>query len=98
MSVYAQSNRDAVLVTVADTGVGIAAEEQQRIFEPGYRSASARASDVHGTGLGLSIVRDIVQRHGGDIELASALGRGTTVTLSLAAAPAPASPPEELHA
>ena len=70
-----------VLVTVADTGPGIPADQQERIFERFAQSAAT--GDLGAAGLGLAIVRDIVQAHGGRVHLDSAPGRGTRFTLEL---------------
>ena len=75
---------DKVAVAVVrDTGLGIAAEHLPFVFDRFYRVDKARCRAEGGTGLGLSIVRSIVAGHGGQIELASALGQGTTCTLKL---------------
>lgn len=70
---------------VSDTGIGIAAADVDRVFEPYFRAQTARESGVPGTGLGMVITREIVQQHGGRLALTSALGRGTTVVVHLAA-------------
>lgn len=72
-----------VVLTVADTGIGIPKEHQERIFERFYRVDESRFRQTGGTGLGLSIVRHIVQRHNGSIMLASMPGEGTVITVSL---------------
>ena len=73
---------DGVLVTtVADTGVGIPLEEQERLFERFYKSDKARNSG--GTGLGLAIAKHIVQAHGGEIRVESAPGEGARFRFSL---------------
>jgi signal transduction histidine kinase len=69
-------------VQVADTGPGIPVEEQEKIFEPFYRSSQSRRV-AEGMGLGLSIVRDIVAAHGGEIELESAPGKGSRFILQI---------------
>lgn len=69
-------------ITVQDTGVGIPATDQRRVFERFYRVDRSRRSDTGGTGLGLSIVRHVVLNHGGNIELASAEGEGSTFTMT----------------
>jgi len=70
-------------ISVADTGVGIAADEHQRIFEEFHRADSTSARQRRGTGLGLSISRRLANALGGDITVASRLGVGSTFTLEL---------------
>ena len=77
ISVHAHRQDDSVVLRVADSGIGIAAEEIPRIFERFFRSASARTLAVQGTGLGLAITKKIIQEHGGEISLTSRLGEGT---------------------
>lgn len=69
-----------VRITVADTGVGISAQDAANIFEPFY---SHRADGVHGTGLGLSICKAVVENYGGRIEFASQPGVGSTFCVLL---------------
>jgi two-component system OmpR family sensor kinase len=66
-----------VCVTVADRGIGIAAAEQSRIFEPFYRTGDVIAAQIQGAGLGLSLVQRIVEAHGGRIEVTSTPGAGS---------------------
>ena len=68
---------DGVVLEVRDTGAGIPAAEQERLFERFYRTEGAQAGAVPGTGLGLSIVRAIVEAHHGRIALESAEGKGS---------------------
>lgn len=70
-------------IQVSDTGSGIPEAEQGRLFEPWYQTPSGKRVSVQGSGLGLSICKEIVTRMGGDIELASSPGQGTTVTVQL---------------
>ena len=63
--------------TVEDTGIGIASEDQARIFEEFYRTPQAKEFAYRGTGLGLPLVKRIVEGHGGTIEVESALGQGS---------------------
>ena len=74
-----------VRLAISDSGIGMAAADIDRIYEPYFRAQSARDSGVPGTGLGMVVAREIVEQHGGRLELTSALGRGTTVVLHLAA-------------
>jgi signal transduction histidine kinase len=73
---------DATL-EVEDTGVGIPADEQARLFDRFYRAAGAERNQVQGVGLGLSIVKAIVESHGGAIRLSSEEGSGTKFTITL---------------
>jgi signal transduction histidine kinase len=73
---------DRVEVSVADTGVGIAAEDQEAVFEE-FRQVGASASRVEGTGLGLAISRRFIELHGGRMWLVSAPGKGSTFAFSL---------------
>ncbi len=73
----------AVVVSVVDTGIGMSQIDRERMFDAGFRSDTARASGISGTGLGMAITREIIAQHGGSIEVASELGRGTSVSLTL---------------
>jgi two-component system, OmpR family, phosphate regulon sensor histidine kinase PhoR len=70
-------------VCVSDTGMGISEEEIAHVFTRFYRASNAMSGAVPGTGLGLAITQDIVRRHGGQIDVVSELGAGTTVTVRL---------------
>ncbi|HEX8630315.1 MAG TPA: ATP-binding protein [Catenuloplanes sp.] len=74
---------DEVILSVADSGMGIPQPEQQRLFSRFFRASNAIQSAVPGTGLGLAIVHTIVQNHGGRIEVFSREGDGTTFTVRL---------------
>jgi two-component system phosphate regulon sensor histidine kinase PhoR len=75
-------DREAVL-EVEDTGIGIAAEEQQRVFERFYRVDKARSRQLGGTGLGLAIVKHLAQALSGSVQLASELGKGSRFRVRL---------------
>lgn len=81
---------DTVHLAVADTGIGIPADEQGQVFTRFFRSRSATNGAIPGTGLGLAISRALVEQHGGTIELQSAEGQGTRVTVALPAEMEPA--------
>jgi signal transduction histidine kinase len=83
VSVGLRRQDDRAVITVTDTGIGIAADEQGQLFTRFFRASSARESGSKGLGLGLSIVRSVVQAHGGDIALESELGKGTTVSVTI---------------
>ncbi len=70
-------------IAVSDSGIGIAPEEQHRIFERFYRVDKSHSRQTGGTGLGLSIVKRVVLYHYGKIKVASKLGQGTTFTVTL---------------
>jgi signal transduction histidine kinase len=75
-----------VVVEVADTGTGIAAEDLPFVFDRFYRADKARAEDGGESGLGLAIVKALVEAHGGTIEVRATEGRGTVFTMRLPAA------------
>jgi len=76
-------------LSVGDSGCGMNEEVRRRLFEPFFTHGKAQ-----GTGLGLAIVQKIVEEHGGTIQVDSAPGKGTTITLALpSAAPAAVLPP-----
>ncbi len=81
--VKATARNGEVLISVADTGIGIPKVEQERIFERFYRVDTARARDTGGTGLGLAIVKHLVEAQGGRIEVQSEVGIGSTFTVFL---------------
>jgi signal transduction histidine kinase len=72
-------------IDVADAGIGIPAEEAGQLFSRFVRASNARTAGLPGTGLGLSIVKVIVEMHGGRVEVASTLGRGSTFRVYLPA-------------
>ena len=89
---FCDDARNEVVVEVADTGIGIAPEEREKIFEKFYRASDEYARRIGGTGLGLAIVRALVEQHQGAVAVESALGRGSTFTVRL---PLVRTPPSE---
>ncbi len=83
VSINVSSDGKNAKLTVRDTGIGIAAEDQSRIFERFYRVDKSHSKESGGTGLGLSIVKHAVQYHGGRISMDSAPGKGTSISVSL---------------
>lgn len=76
-----------VVLEVSDTGMGIAAVDQERLFQRFFRAEAARSKAIQGTGLGLSIAKTIVEGHSGRITVESTDGVGTTFQVSLPKAP-----------
>ncbi len=85
VTVSARANESMVDIVVTDQGVGIPADELDRIFERFYRVDPARARATGGTGLGLSIVKHVAATHGGEIRVWSVEGEGSSFTLTLPA-------------
>jgi signal transduction histidine kinase len=70
-------------VEFVDSGIGIGAEDQKRIFDKFYRAKDPRVGKIVGTGLGLTLAREVVRLHGGEITVDSQIDKGSTFTLSL---------------
>lgn len=77
------AGEEKVVVTISDSGIGIAPENMERIFHRFYREDDSRTQAAEGTGLGLSIVQQVVELHGGTIDVTSEKGNGTTFTVTL---------------
>ncbi len=78
---------DSVQLVVADTGIGVPADEQGQVFSRFFRASTATQRAIPGTGLGLAISRALVEQHGGTISFASREDEGTQVTVTLPATP-----------
>lgn len=72
-----------VEIAVADTGIGIAPEDQSHVFDKFYRATSDDVQTIAGTGLGLAIAREVARLHGGDIHLESEVGQGSKFVVEL---------------
>ena len=83
VTVSGSINRNFLQIDVADTGIGIPEKDLPRLFERFYRVDKARSREMGGTGLGLSIVKHIVQAHGGEVFVKSALGQGSTFSFTI---------------
>lgn len=77
------SDHQYFYLKVADTGIGISEEEQERVFERFFRVDKARARETGGTGLGLAITKEIILKHHGSIKIHSKEGEGTTFTVRI---------------
>jgi two-component system, OmpR family, sensor histidine kinase BaeS len=83
VAVCVQAARAEAVLTVADTGIGIAPDDLPRIFERFWRADRSRSRATGGAGIGLAIVRALVRAQGGSIHARSDLGRGTTITIRM---------------
>ena len=83
VQVRTRAEGDSVVLEVEDTGIGIPAADQARLFERFFRSAVAEDQAIPGTGLGLAIVKAIVEAHSGEIAISSREGLGTTFRVAL---------------
>lgn len=83
VSISREVTEDQVTVRVTDRGIGIAPEDQKRLFERFFRVDKARSRNTGGTGLGLAIVKHVMANHGGRVSVWSRLGTGSTFTLEL---------------
>ena len=83
ISVRLSREDDSVVISVEDDGVGIAGDEQKKIFERFHRVSTGLVHDVKGSGLGLSIVHHIVQAHRGRVTVQSQVGKGSTFSIHL---------------
>jgi two-component system, OmpR family, sensor histidine kinase BaeS len=97
ITLTAESAGGMVHLLVADTGAGIAAGDLPHIFERFYRADRSRQQENGSSGLGLAIAKSIVEAHGGTITVTSAVGQGTTFTISLPAVVRPATPTVSEH-
>jgi two-component system phosphate regulon sensor histidine kinase PhoR len=87
LEVSLREDGDRVLLSVADRGPGIPADERDRVFERFYRARSVRGLPVRGSGIGLAIVKHIATAHGGDVKISATPGGGSTFTVWLPRAP-----------
>ena len=83
ISIEADSGPDWVTISVRDNGIGIPQEDMPYIFDRFYRVDKARSRSMGGTGLGLAIAKEIMDNHGGSLDVHSRQGKGTAVTLTL---------------
>jgi two-component system sensor histidine kinase/response regulator len=83
IAVSLRADEDSLVGVVEDSGMGISDKDKANLFQEFFRSDQAKASGEIGTGLGLSIVKQIVDSYGGEIQVASQLGKGTRFTVTL---------------
>jgi signal transduction histidine kinase len=87
ISINARPEEGRVRINVQDTGIGLSSDDQAQLFTKFFRAQHRAATGVGGTGLGLAISRALVELHGGEITVTSALGQGSTFSFTLAAMP-----------
>jgi len=83
VDVHARREEDVVVISVKDTGIGIAPEDQEAVFEEFRQVGRSYTNKQEGTGLGLALTRRFVELHGGRVSVESALGSGSTFTFTL---------------
>ena len=83
IDVSAVGRGNHVHIEIADSGMGISAEDQRRLFRRFFRTSTANEQAIQGTGLGLAIVKAIVDGHGGRVTVESEVGSGTTFCVEL---------------
>ena len=83
VTVTVDAAQDTAMVSVADTGIGIAEEDVKRVFSRFWRAEESRSRVAGGLGVGLAVTKEIVDRHHGDIDVKSTKGVGTTFTISI---------------
>jgi signal transduction histidine kinase len=83
VQISARAEGPSAIVEVRDTGIGIAASDQQHVFDRFYRVDKSRSRSQGGSGLGLAIVKKIVEEHGGTVSVESSPGQGSTFRVSL---------------
>jgi signal transduction histidine kinase len=83
VTVRPDATRQHVSIEVADSGIGIKADELEKVFERFYRAKDERIAKITGTGLGLTLAREVARLHGGDVTADSQVNQGSTFTLTL---------------
>ncbi len=83
ISLTVRAGEEQLVIEVQDSGIGISAEELPRVFEKFFRGADPRVHEQAGSGLGLSFAEEVVRRHGGTIDVSSALNKGSSFSVVL---------------
>jgi signal transduction histidine kinase len=83
LRISAYNGDNTIKISVEDRGIGISKRDLSKIFEPFYRSKDVVDAQIHGNGLGLSLVKQIVEAHGGHVNAASEVGKGSVFTIEI---------------
>jgi signal transduction histidine kinase len=83
ITINAKATHSYVHISIKDSGIGIAKENQEKIFDRFYRADDSEVQRIPGTGLGLAIVRSLIEMHGGRLKVESELGKGSTFTFNI---------------
>jgi two-component system phosphate regulon sensor histidine kinase PhoR len=83
VTLHYDDRRRELLLSVRDQGMGIAPDEQRKVFERFYRTRTVRNTNIRGSGIGLALVKHITEAHGGRVSVVSAPGQGSTFTVTL---------------
>ncbi|MDB4581576.1 HAMP domain-containing histidine kinase [Draconibacterium sp.] len=83
IEVYAKSDKKSIIISVKDYGIGISAEDKDKIYSRFYRISNDRTQQVKGSGIGLTIVKQIIKYHGGTVSHESKVGSGSTFVIKL---------------
>jgi signal transduction histidine kinase len=83
LKISARNGAKKLKIAVEDKGIGIEKREINKVFEPFYRSKSVVDEQIHGNGLGLSLVKQIVEAHGGKVDVQSEIGKGSKFTIEI---------------
>ena len=83
IDLHTEMDNSHIIISVRDYGIGIAKEDQTRIFERFYRAGNKKTHNIKGSGIGLALVKEIVEAHGGKTQVSSRLGEGSTFSVYL---------------
>lgn len=92
VSISVAESADSLLVSVSDTGMGISEEEMKQVFTPFQQGKRASEQHIIGTGIGLALSKQLIELHGGKLEIDSAVGKGTCIQFSLQTAKSDSAP------
>lgn len=83
IEIASREEKGFLIISIKDNGIGISKENQKKIFEKFFRVSTGNLHDVKGFGLGLSYVKRVIELHGGEIQIKSTKGQGTTIIIKI---------------